>query len=349
MVNTSAFFDDFTVLEYAKLKVGADEAVLGLLSLIGWDVSLDKLSPFSEFFKALGVCFEMDSLATGGPIRVMNTEARKQAVSEEIDRVLKSGSLSQHEASSLRGRLVFTEAQHWSRCGATTASALSDRANQRSGFDVVTPELRQSLEFAKWLVCHAPAREFYPLASKKVHLFFTDGSADGVLLQTVGVGGLYLPPDGGRPEYFSELVPAWLVAEWQSTGSKQCIMQGELLPVIIAKRLWKVQAQSARCITYVDNDSAREALVKGSSTNEFSRTLLMHSVIEDAKSRALHWYSRVSSEGNPSDGPSRLNFALMEKLGAIRIRVQDWAFQRLSSADVMAALSERPESHLVVK
>ena len=347
MVNASAFFDDYTVLEYAKMQESADRAVMSLLRLIGWDVSVDKLSPFSGSFKALGVFFELQLLRDGG-IRVSNTEARKEAVRDEIDKILESGSLSQTEASALRGRLVFTEAQHWSRCGAATATALSERANQRSGFDVITPELRSALLFAKWLVCHAPAREFYPLASKKVHLFFTDGSADGTVLQKVGVGGLYLPPDGGRPEYFSEQVPADLVAMWQSAGSRQCIMQGELLPVVIAKRLWGPRTHSARCLTFVDNDSARESLVRGTSSNSYSKGLLLHSVIEDAKSGALHWYSRVSSEGNPSDEPSRMNSSLMEKLGALRVRVELWAFKMLASEDVVAALSELPKPTLRV-
>jgi hypothetical protein len=284
-------------LEFSKMQESADEAVLSLLDLIGWDVSLDKLSPFAGSFRALGVFFELQVLADGG-IRVSNTEARKEAVKKEINMILDCGSLSQSEASALRGRLVFTEAQHWSRCGAATAVALSERANQRLGFDVVTPDLRAALMFAKWLVCHAPAREFYPLASRKVHLFFTDGSADGTVLQKVGVGGLYLPPDGGRPEYFSEQVPAELVALWQSEGSRQCIMQGELLPVVIAKRLWGHRTRSARCLTFVENDSAREALVRGTSVNPFSKALLMHSVIEDARSGALHWYSR-SFGGKP--------------------------------------------------
>ena len=347
LVNASAFFDDFTILEFMKLQESADAAVLRLLEIVGWDVSLDKLSPFSGSFKALGVFFELQVLAGGG-VRVSNTEARKEAVKEEIDKILKSRSLSQSEASSLRGRLVFTEAQHWSRCGAATAAALSERANQRFGLDVVTPELQAALLFARWLVCNAPAREFYPLASKKVHLFFTDGSADGTVLQKVGVGGLYLPPEGGRPEYFSEQVPDDLVALWQSGGSKQCIMQGELLPVVIAKRLWGHRTRHARCLTFVDNDSAREALVRGTSSNSFSKALLLHSVIEDARNCALHWYSRVSSEGNPSDGPSRMNSSLMVKLGAIRVRVDVWAFKVLSPEEVIAALSELPKPTLKV-
>ena len=55
---------------------------------------------------------------------------------------------------------------------------------------------------------------------------------------------------------------------------------------------------------------------------------------------ALRWCRRVSSEGNPSDGPSRLDEVLMQKLGAVRVRVQVWAFEALASADVMAMLRE---------
>ena len=66
----------------------------------------------------------------------------------------------------------------------------------------------------------------------------------------------------------------------------------------------------------------------------------MHSPIEDARSNALHWYSRVSSEGNLSDGSSRLDEVLMQRLGAVRVRVQVWAFQALASSDVVAMLRE---------
>ena len=93
----------------------------------------------------------------------------------------------------------------------------------------------------------------------------------------------------------------------------------------------------------MDNDSARESLVRGTSSNSYSKGLLLHSVIEDARSGALHWYSRVSSEGNPSDEPSRMNSSLMEKLGALRVRVELWAFKMLASEDVIAALSELPK------
>ena len=63
-------------------------------------------------------------------------------------------------------------------------------------------------------------------------------------------------------------------------------------------------------------------------------------MLEDARSNALHWHSRVSSEGNPSDGPSRFDEVLMQKVGAVRVRVQVWAFGALASVDVMAVLRE---------
>ena len=63
-------------------------------------------------------------------------------------------------------------------------------------------------------------------------------------------------------------------------------------------------------------------------------------MIEDAKSCAMHWYSRVSSEGNPGDGPSRMDSILMQKLGAKRVRVELWTYQHLSGDEVMAELRE---------
>ena len=46
---------------------------------------------------------------------------------------------------------------------------------------------------------------------------------------------------------------------------KQIIGQAELYPAIVARRLWKKKIEGRDVIHFVDNDSARYALIKGSS------------------------------------------------------------------------------------
>jgi hypothetical protein len=65
---------------------------------------------------------------------------------------------------------------------------------------------------------------------------------------------------------------------------------------------------------FVDNDAARIALIKGSSTNVHSDRLVcvFHDYDIDCQSRV--WIARVPSHSNPGDPPSRLDFVTNERL-----------------------------------
>ena len=157
------------------------------------------------------------------------------------------------------------------------------------------------------------------------------------------------------PEFFSLMVDMSIIKLWQSHGSQQCIMQGELFPVVVSKCVWQKEMTDPRCISFIDNDSAREALVRSFSMNMFSRMLLLHSVVSDSKSRCTFWYTRVPSSGNPGDEPSRVPlslgasqiasmsmFPLMAKLGARKVVPSKWTVERLIGLDVSKELANRP-------
>ena len=102
-----------------------------------------------------------------------------------------------------------------------------------------------------------------------------------------------------------------------SAGSKQVIGQGELLPVVISKILWHQLLKGRRNLFFLDNESARHANIRGYSPVRFSREILSHGIVQDAKLLAFNWYARVPTGSNVADGPSRGDYSEMEKLGAI--------------------------------
>ena len=69
-------------------------------------------------------------------------------------------------------------------------------------------------------------------------------------------------------------------------------------------------------VVFVDNDSARHALIKGGSPSPASAQLVGLFWTVEAHLRSFAWIERVASSSNIADGSSRLDFAAVRSLGA---------------------------------
>ena len=96
-------------------------------------------------------------------------------------------------------------------------------------------------------------------------VIFTDGACEGDNFDIVTVGGILYDPPTGAPECFGMRVPEGTVRSWKSEGKEQVIGQAELLPVYIAKCTWSSRVRGRRVLHFVDNDSAKFALIKNIS------------------------------------------------------------------------------------
>jgi hypothetical protein len=183
----------------------------------------------------------------------------------------------------------------------------------------VANDLRLSLEFVKWLVSHAKPRVLIPRPIEKCTLVFTDGAAEGIDRQLVSTGAVIFSPRLKSPQFFSYKLPSPLVQHWQKEGSKQVICQAEIYPVLQSKRAWARELQHARVVWLIDNESARESLVKSYSNSWSARELLFLNAINDMATNSANWYARVPSCANVADEPSRGEFTLMNKLKAFKV------------------------------
>ena len=319
-LHVTSFYDDFPVLEFRALSRDTDWLVGQFFECLGWEVSKDKELPFESCFRALGVLFDMRAVQSGGAIIVQNTEDRKVAITALIRQVLDRGYLSQQDAASLAGKLVYSEAQHWGRIGSLVCRPLGCRALSAGLNWGLDREMVEVLEFALDLVNKSPPRFFVPRQDRSCNLVFTDASFNPDT-KTGAVGGVLFPKEGGRPLFFSDRFPGELVEMWMSSGSKQIIGQAEMLPVVLAKRVWSTMLRSGRNLFFIDNESARECFVRSASPNVFSRALVLLSVVEDLRLGSLNWYARVPTLANWADGPSREDFSDMAKIGAVRSRL----------------------------
>ena len=112
----------------------------------------------------------------------------------------------------------------------------------------------------------------------------------------------------GVVEHFGFEIDKKVVREWQSEGSKQPIALAELLPIVLSKFVWASTLSGRFVLTFIDNNSVLYQMINGSARNSYSRILLLHSAKADVANKAFNWYSRVASQSNPGDDPSRLEF-----------------------------------------
>ncbi len=81
-----------------------------------------------------------------------------------------------------------------------------------------------------------------------------------------------------------------------------------------------------RVLFFIDNDSARFALIKQASPSVKSRELLWACSTVEARVLCLPWYARVPSASNIGDGPSRLEFAQACRAGVCVVKPRCPAF-----------------------
>ena len=77
--------------------------------------------------------------------------------------------------------------------------------------------------------------------------------------------------------------------------------------MLVAKATWAKHLLEASAIYFIDNDSARLALVKGYSPLLSSLSIILECVEFDVAHHSRSWYSRVASPSNPGDSVSRMD------------------------------------------
>ena len=84
----------------------------------------------------------------------------------------------------------------------------------------------------------------------------------------------------------------------------------------MAQRTWAKRWRERRIVVFIDNDSARHALIRGGSPSPASAELVSLFWATEAQLRSYCWVERVPTASNVADGPSRLSFAGVRALGA---------------------------------
>ena len=82
--------------------------------------------------------------------------------------------------------------------------------------------------------------------------------------------------------------------------------EAELLPLLIARKLWFDRLANVRSINFVDNDAAKHACIRGTSDSPTCAEILKAMFMFEAQLQTWSWFTRVCSASNCADPPSRL-------------------------------------------
>ena len=109
----------------------------------------------------------------------------------------------------------------------------------------------------------------------------------------------------------------WVIREWATkVDQTQVIGQAEIFPVLVARLTWGPRLASKRVLYFIDNDSARLALIKSYSPILESLKIIEKCAAWDCTHNSTAWYARVPTEANCADGPSRMEMGVVEEYGA---------------------------------
>ena len=305
----------------------SQEALETMIKLLGWKIAdaPDKRKPFESKFISLGV--EVDVGETSlGRVKVRNKPGRVESIASQVDELVKAGGMRSREAASLLGKVRFAEGQIYGRISAPLTYILSRwsgraviRLRSGLGWNVLksskprwpadpgvhklSKETVSTMLLTVESLQRARPRLLGPPSEAPPELVFIDGACEE---EGTSVGGV-LVASTGEVECFGFVVHESLVDAWKTKEDQaQVIGQAELFPALVARWVWQGKLRNRRVMFFIDNESARLALVKAYSPVSASLRIIVDCLRWDQEFDCSAWYARVPTFSNLADGPSRL-------------------------------------------
>eukprot|EP00435_Cladocopium_sp_Y103_P025259 s2284_g6.t1 len=238
-----------------------------------------------------------------GSVTVCNVESRVKELTAMIDDIVARGKIDAATMRTLRGRMVFAEAQFFGRLTGIHMKRLSNLENIVGEADV-DGELLRSLLFLRNRVIAGGPRRVLSEVGRVFHLYtdacFEDGSA--------GIGGVLIDDHGNVLSFFSEQISSEVVALLNPLRKRGLIFELEALAVMVgATQLLNpiVLRPCDRVVVFIDNEAVLARVVTGRGNLQLDQTIFQMILEWEFVASAVMWYERVPSHANVADAPSR--------------------------------------------
>ena len=322
-VPVSHFFDDFSQIDAEPFCQDSCDSVERLFNLLGWSFKAgpEDLKPASSCFSPLGV--QVD-LSEPGVAIVSNTAKRITRVDQEITTLLMAEAIHPTSIQALVGTCQFMEAQTTGRTG-----ALALRAVRRAGPSRMGPgseSLKCALRDLGEHIHACVPRRIQLLRSRPPIILLTDAAYEQ---GQATLGAVLFDQENGAFYFFAGRFTKLTVEFWQrdvnrhsaieASNDAQVICQAELAVIPVALSVWGEAMKNREALVFIDNNSSKDALIRGISASTASSQMARESRLLCARYAIAPWFDRVPSPSNLADDPSRGVFDLLISMGASRV------------------------------
>ena len=308
-VMCSAYFDDYPLVDLSYTAASSALTARAVFRLLGVKCSEDKEMDFSNRTSMLGVILDTSNCRKGECI-ISNKEERVLQLVESIDRTLEEGKIRSNDIPKLFGRLQFAEHQIAGRVGKLALADLRDLARRSNDVVLMDDIWKKAFGLLKFRLSSHTPRVVKVLQGNGV-VVFTDGACEqdetGRYVATVG-GVIYV--DGMRPKFFGGKLSPRLVDKWLE-NKKHVIGLVELYAVVLARSVWAEHLVDRRVVYFVDNIPAMRTLIRGTSSEQDWRSVLLLYEELESVGHTFPWIARVPSKSNIADYPSRGEFGAL--------------------------------------
>ena len=299
------YYDDYPSVELRSLADNSRAFMEFILDALGWRFASEgkKAEPPLPSFKVLGVVMDMSQSSTGKLV-VSNKPERIDDLVRAMCEILDKGYLS-GSAASLHGQLNFAQGQYYG-CTLKPGMVFLQKVLCNGWHSEYRQELATVVCYIVAALRTSPPRHVCAADDTRVVLAFTDGAyepqADGDQCSS----GLVIVDSSCDFRRVQEIsVPSALIRHWARGGAKQLIIFLELWPILVFLARFGKRFHNRRVIVFIDNNAVRDALIKGSSPlcDLFCMLALCSYYI--SSNSICSWFTRVASDSNPGDDPSR--------------------------------------------
>ena len=313
------FFDDFFVVLRRQEAVETMFVLKEAVNLLGFVFDEAKSQVPARVAMVLGVAFNVSSLHSQKILRVEPKPSRVKNLCEMIDDIIRKNSLSPTQAASVTGKFGFLCSTLFGKVGRCCTGALRARQYAVPDEQELTLSLITSLKLMKVFIKSSPCRQLSVRHSSPPIVLYTDASdVPERLAERWVIGAVLLDPlHPNDVEFTSWVVPHVII---DSCLPKQTYMgQLEILACPMALATWEKRIEHRRIILFVDNDAAAACLVRGYSPKTDSSALVGTFWLLASQCKSEIYIDRVESKSNIADGPSRLDFSVLEAMHATAV------------------------------